>query len=272
MNRHYMLARRDGYNVQDKRGIPRSIKPDLNSYYRTFRRPVKSITNHCVVLDLDESLVSCIEGTELLQELEIMTDSKHMNLRKKIFINTLTDCLDTRGTGVCEKIWGMKRPYLDQFIKFCFTYFRLVIVWTAGKPRYATALVDVIFKDTPSPDIIYDSKMIITVNEDGEYAKPLENIFITEGITNIASLKNTFLVDDKADNSITNPCNAIVIPRFTPDPTIEGITNLEKTDKALRELMEWLMRKEVIQSKDIRRLDKSNIFTQKADQSTDDED
>lgn len=231
-----------------------------NDYYKTFRRPLKSLTTHNIILDLDETLVRSIDDIGILNELGILTNAEYTNLRNKLYRLKLDDCLESRGSGVCSRMWGIKRPYLNEFIEWCFTYFNLVMVWTAGQPQYAKELVKVIFHDAPSPDVTYDMRSVVVINKEGEYCKPLENLFRTERITKIAGLHNTFLVDDKFDNSIVNIDNAVVIPPFEPESTIEGITNLEKNDNALKVLQKWFMRKEVMECDDIRTLDKTQIF------------
>ena len=71
------------------------------------------------------------------------------------------------------------------------------------------------------------------------------------------SLENTLVIDDRKSTFSANPGNGIKIPLYSPPETINGI---ESDDIALKQFMFWLLRSEVINTKDVRTLDKSRIF------------
>ena len=81
--------------------------------------PKKSLTDKAIILDLDET---CIHTAE---------DDKSMN--KSICDNPNLDgdvYTLTLDAGKL-KMWGTKRPHLDEFLLFCFSYFKHVCVWSA---------------------------------------------------------------------------------------------------------------------------------------------
>ena len=70
---------------------------------------------------------------------------------------------------------------------------------------------------------------------------------------------NTFVIDDRQSTfAKVNPNNGILIPGYAPPDTIDGI---KTDDPTLRQLMMWFSRDDVKNSKDVRLLDKSRIFT-----------
>jgi hypothetical protein len=79
-----------------------------------------------------------------------------------------------------------------------------------------------------------------------------------EGWEKILRLDNTFFVDDRPQVFFKNPDNGILIPPYEPSGSYY---NYIQDDPTLPELMEWLMKPEVLQAKDVRLLDKSRIFS-----------
>lgn len=130
-------------------------------------------------------------------------------------------------------------------------YFAKVIVWSAGDRDYVHNMVKSLFKHHPDPDAIYTRDHIKYKNRKTEdYYKPLSAI---EGI----DFSKTLFLDNKKDNFRENEDNGIHIPDYEPE-TYKG--GAYAKDKYLYLLMNWLLRDEVMNCKDVRKLSKTDIF------------
>jgi TFIIF-interacting CTD phosphatase-like protein len=215
-----------------------------------------SLTNKCLVLDIDETLVHTLEQISWIKDLKIYKDSKAFPLRDRVYKLNLDDVVSERGEGVLSELAGILRPHLKDFILFAFLYFKIVCIWSAGKQKYVHQLVKIMFKDTKEPNLIFtynDCKQGVDKIE-----KPLEYMFNIPGINKYMNLKNTFVIDDRKDTFMdVNPGNGIVIPEYRPDFNIKGLI---KENNALIQLMIWFCQSEVVESTDVRTIDKTNIF------------
>lgn len=223
------------------------------SLYRISKkeRRQEPLTDRCIILDLDETLIHSCEDYRKLINLRPFQDPSLLDLRKRMYN------LYLNGYHQPPTIWGVTRPYTEEFLLFCFDYFSKVCVWSAGLPDYVNKIVDYIFPAAYKPDVVYDrSHCHYTVEND--IFKPIERMREKEDWHDIMRLDNTFFVDDRAKAFIKNPGNGIVIPGYEPDGSLEAYVN---DDQALLELMDWLMLPEVLEAQDVRQLDKRRIFT-----------
>ena len=165
------------------------------------------------------------------------------------------------GEGVISELAGILRPHLKSFILFCYMYFKIVAIWSAGKKKYVHEIVRLVFADTKEPNLIFSREC----SEDkGRIEKPLQYMFNVPFISNYMNLKNTLVIDDRLDTFMdVNLKNGIVIPEFKPTFTLKGLMS---ENNALAQLMIWLCQSEVANSTDVRLLDKSNIFKLPLDQ------
>jgi hypothetical protein len=232
----------------------------FGSFYKTDVDliPPVSLTDKCLVLDLDETLVHTLEKVEWIKKLKIYSDPNAYTLRNRTYKLRLEDIVDEKGEGVISELAGILRPHLREFVIFAFFYFKVVCVWSAGKQKYVHEIARIIFGDISHPNLIF------SFNECKEgpkgIEKPLEYIFNVPGLIEYMNLKNTFIIDDRIDCFVANPNNGIVIPAYDPVFTVKG---LQVEDNALVQLMIWFLQPEVIYSRDIRNLDKTNIFKEK---------
>lgn len=230
-------------------------KSDLNKILN------KPLTDKCIVLDLDETLVhSHSQGNiDLLKELNLITDPQNMDLRDRIYKITMDDVVYKRGTGEKTEMWGIIRPGVRKFLIDCFNYFKIVIVWSAGRKNYVHAIVDKLFENLKRPHIIYTFNDLEKL-PDGTLIKPLNKLIQTvPGLDKYMSLENSFILDDRESVfKDPNPYNGIEIPPYKPNFNLNSL-RINDDDK-LKQLMNWLHTSEVINSKDVRRLDKSKIF------------
>lgn len=235
----------------------------MASFYKTTLDgiPFKALTNKCIVLDLDETLVHSNENMAQLQELGIMTDPNLLDLRQRTYQITMDDVVYKKGEGIKTTMWGIVRPHVKEFLVSCFSYFKVVIVWSAGKRKYVDAIVDFLFKDIRRPHIVYSYDQCERTSNN-LIVKPLTKMIEKEpGLSKYMSLANSFIIDDR--NTVysgyigDNPDNGIQIPAYNP---AFNLHSLRSDDISLKQLMTWLSGHEVMDSPDVRTLDKSMIF------------
>lgn len=213
------------------------------------------LTDKCLVLDLDETLVHTLETTDWISKLGIYSDSKAQILRNRVYKLTLDDVVDELGSGVVSELAGILRPHLRDFIIFAFMYFRIICVWSAGQRKYVHEIVRIIFADLREPNLIFSFD---DCKHSERIEKPLEYMFNVPGIDAYMNARNTFVLDDRFDTfNRVNPQNGIVIPVYNPTFTVEG---LHAEENALQQIMMWLCTPEVVECTDVRTLDKSHIF------------
>lgn len=231
---------------------------------RVFYTPDTTITRNTlsdkiIVLDVDETLVHTVSNDEypLFETLNLMDDPSLIGLRSRLYKMSLVDAMTPLGSGVVDNFWGVMRPHLKEFLIFCFSYFRMVIIWSAGRKGYVESIVDYIFRDIMPPHIVFtydDCKK----TKDGFIIKPLIDLINKDPrIGNVASLANTFVVDDRDSTFMENKGNGILIPAYIPPITIDGMTI---DDSSLIQLMYWLSLPNVKSAKDVRQLDTTKIF------------
>lgn len=230
------------------------------SIYKTAldKIPFKALTNKCIVLDLDETLVHSNDDIDLLKSLSIMTDPKLIDLRNRTYEISMDDVVYRKGEGIKTEMWGIVRPHVKEFLIACFSYFKVVAVWSAGKKKYVEAIVDFLFKDIKRPHIVYSRDECERTTEN-VLTKPIEKMIKNEpGLSKYMSLDNTFIIDDrKSVYEGPNPNNGIQIPPYAPDFNIRTMRN---DDTALKQLMTWLLRPDVMSSENVRELNKDDIF------------
>jgi len=223
--------------------------------------PFKSLTNKCIVLDLDETLVHSSEKVGQIENLGIMTNPDLLDLRRRTYQLTMDDVVYKNGEGIKTVLYGITRPHVKEFLISCFSYFKVVIIWSAGKRKYVDAIVDFLFMDMKRPHVVWSRDQCDKTS--GELlVKPLTKLIENEpGLSKYMSLENTFIIDDR--RSVfegyvgDNKDNGIQIPAYKPDFNIHS---LRSDDIALKQLMTWFLRPEVMNSTDVRELDKSVVF------------
>ena len=214
-------------------------------------------TNFCIGLDLDECLVSIQMKAPQTLVGEITVNPRYIDLRNRLIEVYLHDYEGDKGEGLRDYYWGLKRPHLDEFLLFLFSYFRVVFVWSAGQRPYVNAIVEKLFADLPYPYMVMN-RDDIEHTSDGNYHKPLSRVMEFDSSSYI-NLSNTFFLDNKGDNFVANESNGITIPDYKPPANLDAMM---VDDNRLLQLRQWLLRPEVMASKDIRKLDKSRIFVE----------
>lgn len=195
-----------------------------------------------IVLDLDETLVHTFENP-----IDILPLKKYPQMFT--FLERLYS-FSLESYNIPPSYWGIVRPYTPVFLDFCFSHFNKVIVWSAGEASYVNRIVNILFEERPHMVLTRDD---CAIDEKGIFYKPLGKICFSD-----ICYRNTFFIDDIEYNVRDNPQNIILIPPYHPTPSI---TDFEKEDETLLKIMEWLSNPEVMYCRDVRRLDKSKIFT-----------
>jgi len=210
-------------------------------------------TNKTIVLDLDSTLLHTCDDMEIWDSLEIYTNPRNSKLRSRVYYFDLLDVTEKPGSGSKTVLWGVLRPHVYDFLRFCFDYFENVIVWSAGQKKYVHAICDFLFQDFEK------QPLIIFTYEDCEIGsnyihKPLSKFQVLETPIPI----NTMLALDDYDATFSkNKDNGLHIPAYEPDFDYNGIM---EDERSLLNLMYWLTNNEVVNSNDVRRLDKNTCF------------
>ena len=215
-----------------------------------------SLTEHNIVLDIDATLLHTQDEAYDLEEMNIYSNPTRFRLRNKVYHMNLIDVTNDPGKGNITSLSGIYRPFLKEFLDFCFEYFNNVIIWSAGKRKYVEECCRLMFP-IDSPSIIYSWDDCVN-NSKGLF-KPLSKLFDNKEYEHLnITAQNTFHLDDRDDVYSLNPDNGIKIPEFECSMSTNKIMG-HKDDELLK-LMCWLSQSKVKNSKDIRTLDKSSIF------------
>ena len=222
-------------------------------------------TNKFLVVDLDQTFIHSRfdkDSDIKLSQFKLYSDPKNKELREKIYSFSLLDGSGGQeGIGKNMVVWGVYRPNTEEFLKFAAQYFEAIYVWSAGQHKYVHCITELLFADIEGQPI-----KILTIDHcvyegKSDYHKPLS---VVTKINPKATVENTYLLDDKEDNCRSAPNNLILIPAYeTEEKTrIENFKHWVNTDDhCLKQFMYWLMKPKTMNSSDIRKLDKSEIFT-----------
>lgn len=228
-----------------------------------------------IVLDLDETLIHTFVRDDAEDERSpnkhhrhystkpfefIFKENKYFHHRSRLYLLDTDRMKRKYGDDIGYSMWGFYRPHLREFLIFCKSYFNKIIIWTAGTYAYGRGICDVIFDGLYQPDLIL-TRDDCEVKSGNKIHKPLSKLYNMPQFRGILTPDNTIIVDDRASNFSTTPHNGIKIEPFDPEYSNIAIKKwLETPDNRLKELEEWLRRSYVANSRDIRNLDKSEIF------------
>lgn len=197
-------------------------------------------TTKTLVLDIDECVIHT-HAEEGVADPGIMLPH-NVGLRSRFF--------EIEFDGL-EPLWGVKRPYLDQFLAFAGRYFALIIVWSAGEKEYVHAVVKELFRDHRQPDLVLTRDDCIGNTRD--YHKPLS---VLKKRMPELDLRLVVALDDRETNFKDNPDNGLTIPPFNPHPE----NSFDEKDHYLSHVIDWLMLPTVRNCMDLTKLDKRRVF------------
>jgi TFIIF-interacting CTD phosphatase-like protein len=201
-----------------------------------------------IVIDMDECLIHTFDSKDYPNVYSNVLSTLPVSLRHHVFR------VDVEG----EVIYGLIRPELTEFLKYCFTRFDYVILWSAGTDEYVKLVCERIFSFTNQMPKHVLTRAFCEYDEDmGVYKKPLVKL---SQFSSDLTLNKTFFVDDRDYSGFNNKSNQIIIPGFSPEPTAESIIYELTHDHALADLMEWFELESVQRASDVRTLNKKKIF------------
>ena len=209
-----------------------------------------------IVLDIAATMVHTLGDEDEFLNLQVFTNPKMIKYRPRLYSMELRDVTSPPGTGEEMTLYGVYRPYLKEFIEFCFDYFDNVIIWSAGKKKYVEKMCELMFIDMSNQPLV-----IYNYDDCGVYddfiRKPLKKLYEDPRVKGKMNEKNTYVLDDRDDTFALNKGNGILIPEYEASLTKKG---LDKEDDNLLKLMAWLSIDVNKQCRDVRQLDKSRIF------------
>lgn len=175
----------------------------------------------CVVLDVDNTLVHTnVKIKKQLVDI-IMENDNYYYLRRRIYTVKKSDNI----------YYGVKRPYLEDFIDFCFSNFQYVCIWSAADRDYVHDMTKIIFCRSALPHIVLYGEH--TTYVDGY---PVKDLTVISNLLNI-NLKDIVVIDDTMSTFSKNPKNAILIHKYNVDNNIESI---QKNDDCLYKIQNML--------------------------------
>ncbi len=210
------------------------------------------ITEMCIVLDVDETLVHTFESLHDLLHIDV-SNTYYKKIKRRSYNFVYRTYSENVANPSFNRLVGIKRPFLDEFITFCFNYFKYVIVWSAGEDSYVRSICRQIFKDRKPYAILTRNKCA-----GDKYNKPLSILFNDPLFRNSITERNTIIVDDKYESVSSNINNAIIIPPYIP--TINDLVDGNDDDVYLLNLITWLQNYKVLTNTDITHISKSSVF------------
>lgn len=223
-----------------------------------------SITDMCVILDLDATLISTQDSFDSFKQLGIMKNPNLLDIKRRCYCLKLTDVDTVAGDNIRYDFWGIKRPYIEEFLLFCFNYFKLVIVWSAGEKNYVEAIVENIFKGLRKPHLVW-TKNDIVFDKDENGLKPITKMMTSDfKLKHLLKAEKILVVDDNDTTFVKNKKNAVYIPPFDPTLNLENheetLKSFRENDTALLKLKYWLLLPHVRNCDDVTKIDMTTIF------------
>lgn len=231
-----------------------------------------SQTDLVLVIDLDETFVRTCGLTDPMTEAvkhEYFTHPKFLSIKPRLYILNINDVQSPRGTGEKFITWGVMRPHGRKFLIFADKYFKEIIVWSAGLPKYVENIVSKLFWGLRKPRIVFTRDHVKEVPDpQGAYmAKPLTDLPDID-------LAKTLALDDRVTTFYFNPENGVALPAYTREEISKSgekvprefyPEELFEDDPTFDEFQSWLETPEVRNCTDVRKLDKTHIFSHEID-------
>ncbi len=210
---------------------------------------MSKLTNKNIVLDLDSTMVHTSSDINAFYRTGLLDDNS-IN-RIKYFELTSSNIHPSE-----RRMWTILRPYTREFLNFCTKYFHKIIIFTASQNEYAYKIKEILeeFLGEKITDVVYSYNNCSFPNNKTIH-KPI-HIFNQNNELKDVTEYNTLALDDRDDTFAYNPYNGVLIPPYEPE-----FDEIDSDDHALLQLMGWLSLPEVVNSTDVRTLDKKNIFT-----------
>ena len=219
-------------------------------------------TDKQLILDIDSTLICQVEVSKLRHDSD--------NVKYAI-------CVDPKdvtpaGTGDEYNFGVALRPHLKEFILWALEYFDKVHVWSAGQKHYVLTVSSIIFQDILEEEyggivdtLDYVDRVMSYEECDIDVDKSGKHVGIIKDMKRKGfDMSKTIILDDTKNTFRLNKSNAILIPAFEINDEKElrdyskGLVH--RNDDALIKIMNFFERSNVINCKDVRKIEKSNIF------------
>lgn len=194
----------DKFNIDENKSINNNSNKDaindnsnkdaINNNSNKDDKPITT-TNKIIVLDIDGTLISSetiLITKDLKLEIDKVINNKSSNIndtkKDEVKINkqgikeyhlVIRNIIQSKLTDIYIKY--TTRPHLNEFLTFCSTYFKKVIIWSAGTRTYVDSVVEQIFRGIKPPDHIFNFDHCEVVRDDNgdliSYSKPLRKLF-----------------------------------------------------------------------------------------------
>lgn len=186
------------------------------------------------VLDIDMTIVCTMnDGDEGISSDYLHTYYNYKSLRSQLYLFKMLDNNDIDDSTIY--LWGLKRPYLKEFLTYINDNYDYTVIWTAAMKDYADAIVsNVLNKMNFTPDLVWsrDECELVSYAGGSLLTKPLSKLSNHFGF----SMNNAILIDDQPYNHVKNSNKSkIQIPQYEPI-----VQNPVTNDTCLLQLMDWL--------------------------------
>lgn len=164
-----------------------------------------------IVLDLDGTLIDSHEIFDNDDDTNLASNNEQNgNPKESFFIIDLSDH---------RKIMVYKRPFVEEFIQYCFDNFKNVGFWSAGEKEYVERIVATICTNSfenKKPAFVWSRNDCIQHFSPKTYEKPLWKIY-HDPIFNQMGFQedNTFIVEDNPHSCIYNLKQSIIVPTYS---------------------------------------------------------
>ena len=237
-----------------------------------------------LIIDLDETVLHSWEAPQFIDKI-----SKDVGKLEKLYPYDQISrayAIQLVETETKSYIFGMFRPHLYEFLTFAYVYFDNILIWSAGVAEYVEKVTDLMFLNAgiQKPRMTWSRLNCRSCGQMGSviYHKPIALISNDLKLKYYSAPfeidpKQTLILDDKVHTFMENKNNGILIPPYSPAKNIHSIINIgpatnnklfdeqfkelvDDSDEALLQFKQWLLKPEVLNSKDYTLLDKTDIF------------
>lgn len=220
---------------------------------------IKSMSRqNIVVWDLDSTLIHSIFYRKE-DALKIEADPSFSYLKGRAVMKQIVDLSDDGqiGQGNISYVLVIFRPGAKEIINYSLENFDRVIIWSAGHKRYVRTITSLLID--PAHVGYANKKITVLTRED---CNKIEGSFVLKDLKSKGfDLAKTIMIDDNVNTYSNNVENAIPIISYDPQNNKQHV---EFEDNTLFEIMEWFKKNDIANVPDVRKVDKSNIYTKKS--------
>ena len=212
---------------------------------------ISSRKKSAIFIDIDETLTHVRSDTHRFKRLDLQNDKENFDLLERCYIMSFKGENQKQ-----EHMWGIKRPYLDEFIRYCRKRFDIVALYTAGMKDYGEQSAKILFPNVGDLDYIYtrehcvdiersipsweeddSGKLVCSTTVVMDHVKPLGKLL--KEMPELADVdpQKVLMVDNKESNFDYNVHLGLTISDYVPEATIESI---RYDDRALLHMIDTI--------------------------------